>query len=240
MKIAVCDDEKIFIEQVNEYVIKAVEKHDRKCSVQVFQSGEELVNAFEREYFDAIFLDIDMPHINGFEAAKRLMKINSNVTLIFVSCKEALVYSSYEYKPFWFVPKSQLSLLEKVMEKLLQKIENEETDKRLVTLQITKNSLCHINLSETAYIKSEGHYINVYDINGKVTASFRNNLNNLEKQLLEYNFLRCHERILVNCRMINCIGSSDCILSNGTEVPVSRRKMTETKKLFQQYLREVM
>lgn len=87
MQIAICDDEKLYIDTISSYVNKISKKHNKKCDIFTCCRGETLVEMCEKEVFDAVFLDISMPGINGFKTAEKLLKIRKNTVIIFVSSK---------------------------------------------------------------------------------------------------------------------------------------------------------
>ncbi len=71
LKIAVCDDEKIFSDMICGLINKTV-KDISACDISVFNSGEALLFAYAENDFDIIFLDIEMSGINGMETAKEI------------------------------------------------------------------------------------------------------------------------------------------------------------------------
>ncbi len=237
MKIAICDDEEIFIETISSHLDKISKKHNRKYDIFTCKRGNTLIEMCKKEVFDAVFLDISMPEIDGFETAVELLKIRKNIIIIFVSSKESMVFLSYEYKPFWFIPKSQLAMLETVIEKLFEKLESNLSENALFAINIENSKVIEADLNKITYFKTNDHYIQFIMKDKSFSASYRNKLDNIEKQLSKYWFARIHNRYLVNCRMISSIEKNSCKLLNGEELPVSRAKMAHTKEMFQSYLR---
>lgn len=237
LDIAICDDEQIFISKISEYIISATNNQGIKCRIHNCQRGTELIKLCEEKNIDAVFLDIAMPGINGFETAEQLLKIRSNLILIFVSSKETMVFSSYEYKPFWFVPKSQISMMEIVVNKLIQKIESETKEYPIIAINVEDNRVVEIDIREIAYFKTDDHYIRIVMKSGKKSDSYRYKLDAIEKQLEDKWFVRVHSRYLVNCRMISLIERNSCILVNKEQIPISRTNMASVKEIFQKYLR---
>lgn len=237
MYIAICDDEKIFAQKMCQHIKLALKNYKNEYKIQTFTNGDDLIEACLKRKFDVVFLDIAMPMFNGFEVAKQLMKIRDNIILVFVSNKETLVFSSYEYKPFWFIPKSQLSLLDKAMVKIVEKFEEIEAETRLITVNIEKNKVIMLDLKKVAYIKIEGHYLRIYNLDGTRSPSYRNSLKIISDELEGYNFVRCHDKFLINCKAISSIEESFCVLLNAEMIPISRNKMNTTKISFHDYLR---
>lgn len=237
MRIAICDDEKVFIEHLRSYIKESAKEHGRECSIHAFDNGKALISECRKNGFDAVFLDIAMPNIDGFKVATELMKISPDIGIVFVSSRETTVYSSYEYSPLWFVPKSQLYLLKNAMEKVINKIEAIEKENRLFPIKIEKNRFIQIDLKKTKYIKSDAHYLQIFTTDGDISENYRNNLDNIEKQLEGCSFVRCHERYLVNCRSISMVQSTYCLMMNGERIPISRSKTVSTREFFQNYMR---
>ena len=85
MNIAICDDEKIYVDKIAEIVSEKAAESKIKCNFFKCYSGQQLVKLCDQEKIDAIFLDIVMAGINGFETARELMKSRKNLCLVFVS-----------------------------------------------------------------------------------------------------------------------------------------------------------
>lgn len=98
--------------------IEQTSSRDIKCNILTCNRGEKFIELCQKEKVDAGFLDISMPGLNGFETAEKILEIRKKIEIVFVSSKEKLINSSYEYKPFWLVPKSQISMLEIVIRKV--------------------------------------------------------------------------------------------------------------------------
>lgn len=239
MKIAICDDDKVFRESTAISIERLFEERNIECSVHTFENGEKLLVGYKEERFDAVFLDIEMPLLDGFETARKLIAINPEINIVFISNKETMVYSSYEYSPLWFIPKSQMYLLPEAINKIIAKIENQKIEESCISFGIEKNKLAVIDVKNTLYIKSESHYVRIYHENGAVSESYRNTLDFMENRLSDYGFIRCHERCLVNYRKIYTIKAGNCILFNGEKIPISRSRMEKTKESYQSYIRSM-
>ncbi len=239
MKIAICDDEQVFIEKISTYIEEQSKLHNKQCDILRCHRGDKLIDLCQKEKVDAVFLDISMPGLNGFETAEKILGVWKNIVIVFVSSKEKMVYSSYEYKPFWFVPKSQISMLKIVIKKLFDKIECEENDIQYVNVNVENNRVIEIDVKNALYFKTSDHYIRIVNKENETSKSYRNKLDNIEEQLSKHWFTRVHSRYLINCRMISTIEKTFCTLISGEKIPISRSKMAHTKEIFQNYLRSI-
>ncbi|MGM9551376.1 MAG: LytR/AlgR family response regulator transcription factor [Clostridia bacterium] len=240
MNIAICDDEKLYIDKISECVNKVADKQGIRCDIHTCNNGEKLIDLCKEKKIDAVFLDIAMPGINGFETADELLQIRNNIALIFVSSQEAMVFSSYAYKPFWFVPKSKIAMLEMVVERLIKAVEENEEKQTVIPLKVEIKKVVEIDTEAVMYIKADGHYVNIFSKGEKRSDSYRSKLDTIGMQLERHGFVRVHNRYLVNLRMISVIEKSCCVLLEGTQIPISRANMAQTKELFQKHLRSTL
>ena len=106
MRIIICDDDPVFLDEMSERIQTYFEKQGSDVTIKTVMDGNELLRMLGNYPADAVFLDIDMPGINGFETAGAVKKQYPDCILVFCSCHNELVYDSFEYEPFWFLCKS--------------------------------------------------------------------------------------------------------------------------------------
>lgn len=91
-----CDNKSTLV-QLEKYIDNGFRQYTTDISISSFDNGQLLLTANNREKFDVLFLDIDMPKITGFDIAKSLRKSFSNCFLIFISSHSDLVYKSFVF-----------------------------------------------------------------------------------------------------------------------------------------------
>ena len=72
MRILICDDDMIFIQQFRELVFQEFKQQRYFVEFRWCQNGTEMVNIISSEPIDILFLDIEMPGMDGFMAAEQL------------------------------------------------------------------------------------------------------------------------------------------------------------------------
>ena len=112
INVAVCDDNKAFLELMCSTVREMLKESGISAMVTDYLSGSVFLEHHKQEPFDVVFLDIVMPNKDGFEIAKEIRKISENTYIIFVTTQDGLVYDSLDFRPFHFVPKPTLSSFE--------------------------------------------------------------------------------------------------------------------------------
>lgn len=105
MKFAVCDDEREIADLVAE---KLREFYPDECEIKCYVDGKILLAESARELFDAFFLDIEMPTLDGFSLAEKIRSDNPFAKIIFVTNHTELAHIGYLYGAFRYVRKFAL------------------------------------------------------------------------------------------------------------------------------------
>lgn len=233
VRIAVCDDDREFSEKLQLLITKYFAKQAAEFDITIFTEGTGFLS--DNTDYNAVFLDIDMPDISGFEIAERL---NNDILIVFVTTHDELVYSSLKFRPFRFIRKEYLD--EELSETL------EAVNKEIIKLNAsskfilqTKNGEVLLNVSNIEYIEIYTHSIQVYTVSGEILECY-GSLSVLEKQLNDFDFVRTHKSYLVNCKYIFSIEKNKIILDDKSEIPLSRYKVDAVKSKFKNHLRSMI
>ena len=108
MNIIICDDELAFANILKEKIEEIC--MGEKINIKVETSGTTLLKNKDLDKLDAVFLDIEMPGMDGIKVADKIRKFNQYVHIVFVSNREELVYQSLVYRPFRFIRKSKMNI----------------------------------------------------------------------------------------------------------------------------------
>ena len=103
MRIAVCDDEELFRIEFKNVLDKALVNVD--YDIDTFSGGSSLYEAFLKSPFDLVFLDIEMPGIDGITLAKRLRAISENVHIVFLTSHIEYALEGYEVNALRYLVK---------------------------------------------------------------------------------------------------------------------------------------
>ena len=230
VKLAVCDDDKIMVDHISD----KLREYYAECEINKYEDGESLLADSRRQLFDALFLDIDMPGLNGMELAEKIRRENKYVKIVFVTNKEEFVYAAYKYQVFRFVRKSFLEqeLLE-VMADLLEALKSEN---EYISIE-TASGMMEIKIRDIKYIESQLHRSIINTVDNKFEV--RTSISEYEKLLESSGFIRTHKGYLVNFRYIYSVGNTDVNLTDKSKIPLSRNKIKETKTKLQIYTRSI-
>ena len=208
--------------------------------VATCNSAKEGLQAINEHKPQLIFLDIEMPWMNGFEMLDCLGD-NIDFDVVFVTAYDQYAIRAFKVKAqdYLLKPVDKDDLIQCVnrinvdtttfkrenLTELLQEMDKSLSAKRI--LLHTKNAIEIVNQNEINYLQADSNYCNVYTSDGK-RIMVTKTLNSLEKLLDENVFMRIHRSFTAN---INCIkkiasedGAFDVVLLDGSVLPVSRRR----------------
>ena len=235
IKLFICDDSVESIESIKEE-IRRYPNFKRMMEISEFYNGGELLKRCSAEPPHAVFLDIDMPNLNGFEVAERLQENNKEILIVFVTSYEDRVYQSWTYQPFWFVRKSHLEDFNTVLPRLFEKLEHMKSSQDNKVKFLLKNRVVSIDLNSLMYVESCGHEISLYYVSGE-RERFRCKISDAENQLAPHGVLRIQKGILANVRFISRVTSREIVLTDNRSFPVSRDRTADVKTAFADYMR---
>lgn len=234
----ICDDCLGFAEKLKK-TIDTYSAKDRENEIKVFDSAKALLFAFREKMADAVFLDIDMPQMSGFEAAEALQGIKEDIPIVFVTGYDDKVYQSYEYQPFWFIRKSHIDDVGAILPRLFKKLDAMAEQKRQTVNLKTENSVIEVDIGSLLYIEGMKNNIIIHDrVSGDKTV--RCKMESAEKQLSSHGAARIQRGILVNLRCISKITSREVILTDGTHLGLSRLKAEAVKEQYHDFIRRTL
>ena len=230
LKIAICEYEKEHIEEL-EKVLGNV-KGNKNIQVETFLSSSLFLNTLEKreELPDIIFLDIEMPEIDGITIGKKLQKISSDSYIIFTTAHPEYAVKGYEARAFRYILKP---FSEEVISKVLFDVSQElGKNKKLMLQSDGKEHI--IPLKDIIYICAEDKYTILYTKQQHYIE--RISLNSYEKLLSSYGFYRIHRKYIVNFFHHKGIENGRVHLTNNVRISISRRKEKEYHKELLQHL----
>lgn len=237
MKVAVCDDNKSMLEFLSEQVSWNLTNCGIVYDISTFLCGDDFVTQHEKTPFDVVFLDIRMPDTNGFEVAKRLRSTSDNTYIIFVTTEDGLVYDSFDYQPFWFIPKTNPKILKTKLKTVTQKLMDKMAQNQKICLKFPRGEERYIYSDSILYIFSQSNYLNI--IRETETINIREKINTFFEKLPQQTFARIHNRYIVNMQQIAVVDCTDfkIILKNEEILYISRSYKSSFLEQYNLYQR---
>lgn len=223
MKIAICDDSRIILEYMSEKIKTIFYQKKYNVSIVSFNNSKDLIKSLRNEFFDVIFLDIDMPGFNGFEVAKKIKDSVAASSIIFISNLEGSVYESIQFNPFRFIRKSHFE--EEIYDAIDALIKNLECLNKNLIISLP-NEKIKLYPHKIIYIECNDKILKV--VSNSEIIELRYKLKDIETLLEKYGFIRIHKGYLVNSKYIYRINKAgEITLESGEKLLVSKRRIKE-------------
>lgn len=212
-------------------------------------NGKEAIKMIHVHKPDVLFLDIDMPYINGFDLLEMVRDVEFEV--IFTTAYDNYAIQAFRISAVDYLLKpidtdALMAAVEKVRilrEKgntsrqinfLIEQIKDlENNNVRKIALP-TFDGLEFIHMNDILYCQSDGAYTHVYFTDGS-KLYISKTLRFLEDALCNYHFFRVHNSFIVNLNHVSKYTKTDgglLVMSNGKQIRVSRSKKDELLGLF--------
>lgn len=227
IKIAVCDDDAMFIsETLKRALSMAIKASGLNPQIKFFTDGTLLLKEFQSGvYYDIVILDIDMPAINGKDLAGKLREIDMSFFLAFITSYPDEIANTIPHRINAFIPKdgeinnyiAELSRVFTEYQKIKPERELIEVNKNgeMIHIAIPLNSIVWFRFSnKTISMKTiPEEYILLEKTFSKIAEKYS-----------AKGFFEVHRNVLVNLRKIRSVGESAIALYDGEQLPLSRRK----------------
>lgn len=193
--------------------------------LRVFESAEDAVSFIEKEKVDILFLDIDMPGLNGIEFRKQALEIP---ICIFITAHPEHAVESFQIETLDFIVKplkldrfaQTVSRIEEFMEVRL-KASLFEASIGGDTIYIKEgHEQTKVKLHEILYLEALKDYTLI--ITDKKRHCVLSSIGNLLKEDHFKSFIRIHRSYAVQKQFIHKMNSTEIILNNNVSIPVGR------------------
>lgn len=230
IRVALVDDEKEHCDLLKSYLKKYKEENKTQFSIVEYRDGLSFVEEYDPD-LDVIFLDIEMPHLNGYETAKRIRKKDSSVGIIFITNMAQYAIRGYEVNAIDFIVKPVGYYV--FAEKLEKAIYFAQKGKEKYLVLNQEDSIAKLRLSEVTYIEKDKNYL-IYHTE-KESFRARGAIVSLEEKLKTEGFSKCINGCLVNFRYV-VKATKDTVWIGETPLPISRQRRKEFKRELLEYM----
>ena len=228
---AVCDDDLEFGLRMKEWIDGYGGKRHQPIVTEVYTSAEELVREMRSGSApDVIFLDIELPGMNGVELGLKLRETGSGALLVYVSGYDRYLKELFEAEPFRFLSKpfSQEELTG-VLDAAVSRIER---GKREIFRFQSGRTIISLHCRDILYLESRLRKIIVHCAEG--TYSYYGKLDDEEKRMAAQSsrFIRIHKAFLVNIDQVEAFEHDRVALRDKTILNVSEANRAAVRSRF--------
>ena len=228
MRILICDDDPVFCDELERDLEQYEIIHRLEFEILKVFSGEQALDALAQGDWDVLFMDIEMPTINGVEAGKRVREQLQNYSLkiIYVSSRQEYAMDLFKVDTFDFLIKPvAYEELEAVLDKLQKTLyRNGE-----MFVYRKKGQAVRCRLEDILYFES--WLKKTIIVTRQKEDEFYAPLKDIYEELKDKKFFYCHKSILVNYDRVAEFHYDRLVLDNGKELEISQSKRKEVRRL---------
>lgn len=228
--IAIVEDEADFTAQLQEYLKQYQKEHNVPFKITAFGDGAEILEDYQKLY-DIILLDIEMPKVNGMEAAEQIRKIDSDVILMFITNMASYAIRGYEVGALDFVMKPiNYYTFSMKLTRALKRAKQKEQQNILLTLP---DGVKKFGIHQIYYVEVQNRMLYYHTDEGEYVV--RGTMQSVEKMLAPYPFVKCNHWYMVNLMHVSEVRKNTAVVG-GSELEISRRNRTSFLKALTDYV----
>ncbi|MBV9310977.1 MAG: response regulator transcription factor [Solirubrobacterales bacterium] len=242
LTILAVDDERTQLEDLARLLRTCQGVEDVECA---YDGHEALVKASAQQY-DAIFLDVRMPDLDGVELGRVIRRFSLPPQLVFVSAYDSAAVDAFELRAVDYLRKPvSRRRLQEALERVLAAVEHEAPQptapvpagtagSEIVSVANTSTGAIRlINRNSILYVQSYGDFVRIVTGDGRYLL--RATLSEIERRWEHYGFVRVHRQYVAN--LIRAVelrpqlgGTAELAFADDQTIPVARRHVADLSR----------
>lgn len=231
LNITIVEDNLNDSKVLQQFIKKYFENNGEEYKLTVFDDGINFISDYN-EKSNIVFMDIEMPLLDGIKTARKLRAKDSYVSIIFVTNMAKYAINGYEVNALDFMVKPidyfNFTLkMDKAVK--LQKKYMEDEKGFVITCD---EGIVKLIVNDVYFIESSGHYVIYHTRKGNFKT--RDSMKECEKRFSNCDFARCNNAFIINLQKIES-SNGDVVKVADQEIPISRGKKKEFMNALTSY-----
>ncbi len=249
LTILAVDDEQTPLQDLARLLRSFAGVHEVECAF----GGHDALLKVSSQAYDAIFLDVRMPDLDGVELGRVLRRFASPPQLVFVSAYDSAAVDAFELRALDYLRKPvSRRRLEEALERVAAAVEAAEDqpqaegngrrarpapgagESEMVAVSAARGGSTRlINRSSVLFVQSHGDFVRIVTDDGRYLL--RNTLNEIERRWEPFDFVRVHRQYVANlARAVELRpllgGTAELSFADAQSIPVARRHVSDLSK----------
>jgi DNA-binding LytR/AlgR family response regulator len=247
LTILAVDDEQTPLQDLARLLRSFAGVHEVECAF----GGHEALLKVSSQAYDAIFLDVKMPDLDGVELGRVLRRFAAPPQLVFVSAYDSAAVDAFELRALDYLRKPvSRRRLEEALERVAAAVEVAEAgadgngrrparpttggESEMVAVSAARGGSTRlINRGSILFVQSHGDFVRIVTDDGRYLL--RNTLNEIERRWEPYDFVRVHRQYVANLsRAVELRpllgGTAELAFADAQVIPVARRHVADLSR----------
>ncbi len=217
LRVAVVEDDLSELTQLREFLASYQAERGVAMTVSSFRDGSELLADY-RPVYDVIFLDIEMPQVDGMAAAEHIRRTDQNVVIVFITNMAQYAIQGYSVGALDFVLKPvTYDIFSMKLDRAFQVVAKRAPAQIVLTLA---GGAVRLDTRQIYYVEIQDRRLHYHTDQGEYTL--RGSMKEAENQLAGRHFVRCNYWYLVNLHHVTEVKKNVVVVA-GHELEISRR-----------------
>lgn len=232
--VAIVEDNAADADRLLRHIARYQKETQNEFITTVFKNGLDFLDAYHPGY-DIIYMDIELPGLDGMKTAKRLRMTDPYVGLIFITNMAQYAVKGYEVDALDFIvkPVEYFSFVEK-MQKVFARLDRISDKRTYHMLELGSGELRKVACDDIYYILKDRNYI-VYTT-GDGEFRVRGTMKAIEQEFKDSDIVKCANGCMVNLRHVQK-KVRNVVYVNGMQFTVTAPYYDEFTKLLMEYFR---
>ena len=233
MKIAICDDEPLELENLQRLVENYGIQRQLLLHIQCFSRGNDLLSSMAHAHrYEIVFLDVFMGDSNGVQIARKIREYDDKCSIIFATNSRSHAIEGFRVRALQYLLKPLDG--ESLAQALDQAVEVQSAKEPKVVHIKSRQGDYRIHLEDILYAESTARVITIY-LQSIEKITFYERLDKFEVHCNDTRFLRCHKSFLVNMDHVHLITGNHIVLDTGQEIAMSINA-SRAKEIFASFI----
>ncbi len=230
LRIGICEDDPVQTTYLQQEIRRYYDRNGILAEIESFHSAEALLFRYPTELpFQCLLLDIGLKKMDGMDLARRIREYDRDISIIFITGDRDSVFDGYKVGAVRYLlkPYRRMDLEEALC--CIRETRREQGTEEYIGFRY-QGEYRKLKKSEILLAEVQGHYLCVKTIQGEYT--YKGSMKQLRQEWTDDCFCMANRSVLVNILNVERITRTECLLADGTVVPISRSCYQNLNQVF--------